>query len=145
MLRTPRIDYPQVKRRLVTADSQRLSSHLCASYSHTTCLKGHTMATCFAFVISHHTTPTQAEKLCNGIALAGGQSTLVNSEDDTVYLPHGGWYFSGTASNDEVMDMIQNLANDAGCSPCSILVVNFSTCLLKRLNPCASLIGKLRT
>ena len=103
------------------------------------------MATCIAFVISHHTTHMQAEKLCNGIALAGGQSTFVSSEDDTVCLPHGGWYFSGTASNDEVMDMIQSLANDAGCSPCSILVVNVSTCLLKRLNPCASLIGKLRT
>ena len=93
------------------------------------------MATCLAFIVFHHTTVTQTEKLCNGIALAGGQSTLVNSEDDTVYLPHGAWYFSGIASNDQVVGLMQNVANDVGCSSCSILVVNFSSCLLKRLKP----------
>ena len=92
------------------------------------------MATCIAFIVSHRISNTPIEKLCDRIALAGGQRTLVNSEDDTVYLPHGGWYFSGSASNDQVMDTIQSLADGAGCAPCSILVINFSTCLLKRSN-----------
>jgi len=135
VLRTPRIVYPQVNRSLVTTDSQRLF-HICVPRTVIQLrLKAPKMATCLAFIVSHHTTHAQAERLCNGIALAGGQSTLVNSEDDTIYLPHGGWYFSGIASNDRVLDLIQCLADDAGCSPCSILVVNFSTCLLKRLTP----------
>ena len=86
------------------------------------------MPTSLVVLVSPAMSRDEQRALGERLSLAGGQSTVVNSDDETIFLPSGIWLFRGDASNEDLASRVESLATGSRRSPCSFLVVKCETC-----------------